>query len=133
MMPKERGCRFATTGARVSRGMPAFAGLADQDLAALRHYIRAVAHRDAGEPSPRGGLDLNEADPDDQEGSANGQSDQWDSVAAGRRKWWPTIEDGTQHVSQRMLDHGLGPPCAGDPPCPSEACASARLRLMRGR
>jgi ubiquinone/menaquinone biosynthesis C-methylase UbiE len=28
----------------------------------------------------------------------------WDSVAAGWGKWWRTIEDGAQHVSERMLD-----------------------------
>ncbi|MGE0441560.1 MAG: PQQ-dependent dehydrogenase, methanol/ethanol family [Gemmatimonadales bacterium] len=35
-------------GARVSRGMPPFAALTDEELTALRHYIRAAAHRDAG-------------------------------------------------------------------------------------
>lgn len=35
-------------GARVSRGMPPFAALTDEELDGLRHYIRAVAHRDAG-------------------------------------------------------------------------------------
>jgi quinohemoprotein ethanol dehydrogenase len=35
-------------GARVSRAMPPFAGLSDEELDAIRHYIRAVAHRDAG-------------------------------------------------------------------------------------
>jgi quinohemoprotein ethanol dehydrogenase len=35
-------------GARVNRAMPAFAALEDEELEALRHYIRAVAHRDAG-------------------------------------------------------------------------------------
>jgi quinohemoprotein ethanol dehydrogenase len=34
-------------GARVNRGMPPFATLTDDDLEALRHHIRAVAHRDA--------------------------------------------------------------------------------------
>jgi quinohemoprotein ethanol dehydrogenase len=42
-------------GARVNRGMPPFAALADEDLDALRHYIRAVAHRDAGVARPLGG------------------------------------------------------------------------------
>jgi quinohemoprotein ethanol dehydrogenase len=35
-------------GARVNRAMPPFAALEDEELEALRHYIRAVAHRDAG-------------------------------------------------------------------------------------
>ena len=35
-------------GSRVNRAMPAFAELDDEELDALRHYIRAVAHRDAG-------------------------------------------------------------------------------------
>lgn len=35
-------------GARVNRGMPPFADLTDAELEALRHYIRAAAHRDAG-------------------------------------------------------------------------------------
>jgi quinohemoprotein ethanol dehydrogenase len=34
-------------GARVSRGMPAFAALTDDELDALRHYIRYFANRDA--------------------------------------------------------------------------------------
>jgi len=34
-------------GARVNRAMPAFAALEDEELEAIRHYIRAVAHRDA--------------------------------------------------------------------------------------
>lgn len=28
----------------------------------------------------------------------------WDRVAAGWEKWWPTIESGAQHVSNRLLD-----------------------------
>lgn len=32
------------------------------------------------------------------------QRQQWDSVAAGWKKWWPTIENGAQHVSRRMLE-----------------------------
>lgn len=32
------------------------------------------------------------------------QRHQWDSVAEGWRKWWPTIEKSAQHVSMRMLD-----------------------------
>lgn len=31
-------------------------------------------------------------------------SEQWDSVAAGWRRWWRTIEKGAQRVSERMLD-----------------------------
>ncbi|MBX9403231.1 class I SAM-dependent methyltransferase [Lysobacter sp. BMK333-48F3] len=31
------------------------------------------------------------------------QRRQWDSVAAGWAKWWPTIENGAQGVSRRML------------------------------
>ncbi|MGE0440230.1 MAG: cytochrome c [Gemmatimonadales bacterium] len=40
--------RFADVvraGARVSRAMPPFAALSDADLVALRHYLRAAAHR----------------------------------------------------------------------------------------
>ena len=36
-------------GALVDRAMPAFAELTDEQLDAIRHYVRAVAHRDAGE------------------------------------------------------------------------------------
>ncbi|WP_079248326.1 class I SAM-dependent methyltransferase [Lysobacter antibioticus] len=32
------------------------------------------------------------------------QRRQWDAVAAGWRKWWPTIEGGAQRVSLRMLE-----------------------------
>ncbi len=35
-------------GARVNRAMPPFAAFEDAELDAIRHYIRAVAHRDAG-------------------------------------------------------------------------------------
>jgi quinohemoprotein ethanol dehydrogenase len=42
-------------GARVNRGMPPFAGLADEELEAIRHYLRAVAHRDAEVARRRGG------------------------------------------------------------------------------
>jgi mono/diheme cytochrome c family protein len=31
----------------VNRGMPPFAALTDEELDAMRHYIRYVAHRDA--------------------------------------------------------------------------------------
>jgi enediyne biosynthesis protein CalE5 len=32
------------------------------------------------------------------------QRQQWDSVAAGWKKWWLTIEKGAQHVSERMVE-----------------------------
>ncbi|MGH8028124.1 MAG: class I SAM-dependent methyltransferase [Pseudoxanthomonas sp.] len=32
------------------------------------------------------------------------QRQQWDDVAAGWKKWWLTIENGAQHVSERMLE-----------------------------
>lgn len=32
------------------------------------------------------------------------QRRQWDSVAAGWKKWWPVIEAGAQYVSERMLE-----------------------------
>ena len=35
-------------GTRVNHAMPPFAALEDEELEAIRHYIRAVAHRDAG-------------------------------------------------------------------------------------
>jgi len=35
-------------GSRVRRGMPPFAALSNEELKAIRHYIRYVAHRDAG-------------------------------------------------------------------------------------
>ena len=36
--------------------------------------------------------------------STQSNRQQWDSVAAGWKKWWPTIESGAQHVSKRMLE-----------------------------
>jgi ubiquinone/menaquinone biosynthesis C-methylase UbiE len=33
-----------------------------------------------------------------------GQRQQWDSVAAGWKKWWQAIENGAQHVSKRMVE-----------------------------
>lgn len=33
-----------------------------------------------------------------------GQRQQWDSVAIGWKKWWPTIEQGVQSVSNRLVD-----------------------------
>jgi ubiquinone/menaquinone biosynthesis C-methylase UbiE len=41
---------------------------------------------------------------DDRVQYKDGQRRQWDSVAAGWKKWWPTIENGAQDVSRRMLD-----------------------------
>ena len=38
-------------GSLFNRAMPAFAALTDEELDAIRHYIRAVAHRDAGLPA----------------------------------------------------------------------------------
>lgn len=32
------------------------------------------------------------------------QRQQWDSVAIGWKKWWPTIENGAQDVSKRMIE-----------------------------
>jgi ubiquinone/menaquinone biosynthesis C-methylase UbiE len=32
------------------------------------------------------------------------EQQQWDSVAAGWKKWWRTIENDAQHVSKRMLE-----------------------------
>src|SRR5687768_13290017 len=32
------------------------------------------------------------------------QRRQWDSVAAGWKKWWPTIENGARFVSRRMIE-----------------------------
>ena len=32
------------------------------------------------------------------------QRQQWDGVAAGWKKWWPTIENGAQCVSERMVE-----------------------------
>ena len=32
------------------------------------------------------------------------QRQQWDRVAAGWQKWWPTIENGAQDVSRRMIE-----------------------------
>jgi len=45
-------------GARVNRGMPPFAAFTDDELKAMRHYLRYVAHRDAG----LGDSDLNSGD-----------------------------------------------------------------------
>lgn len=32
------------------------------------------------------------------------QKNSWDSVAAGWQKWWKTIEDGAQTVSNKMVE-----------------------------
>ena len=32
------------------------------------------------------------------------QRHQWDSVAAGWKKWWLTVENGAQHMSKRMVE-----------------------------
>jgi ubiquinone/menaquinone biosynthesis C-methylase UbiE len=44
------------------------------------------------------------AQSDDLTRDKDGQRQQWDSVAAGWGKWWRTIENGAQCVSERMLD-----------------------------
>jgi ubiquinone/menaquinone biosynthesis C-methylase UbiE len=44
------------------------------------------------------------AQSDDPTRDEDGQRQQWDSVAAGWGKWWRTIENGAQCVSERMLD-----------------------------
>jgi ubiquinone/menaquinone biosynthesis C-methylase UbiE len=36
--------------------------------------------------------------------SNEAQRQQWDRVAAGWKKWWQIIENGAQHVSQRMIE-----------------------------
>ncbi len=33
-----------------------------------------------------------------------GQRQQWDQVAAGWKKWWPTFEQGAQHLSDRLVE-----------------------------
>ena len=35
-------------GTLVNRAVPAFAAMEDEELEAIRHYIRYIAHRDAG-------------------------------------------------------------------------------------
>jgi ubiquinone/menaquinone biosynthesis C-methylase UbiE len=42
--------------------------------------------------------------PADAEHYKDGQRQQWDRVAAGWEKWWRTIEDGAQHVNDRLVD-----------------------------
>src|SRR5688572_28649668 len=32
------------------------------------------------------------------------QRQQWNSVAAGWKKWWPTIENGARDISRRMVE-----------------------------
>jgi ubiquinone/menaquinone biosynthesis C-methylase UbiE len=41
---------------------------------------------------------------DDLARNTQAQRQQWDSVAAGWKKWWRAIENGAQHVSKRMLE-----------------------------
>ena len=43
-------------------------------------------------------------DPTDAEHYKDRQRQQWDRVAAGWEKWWRTIEDGAQHVNDRLVD-----------------------------
>jgi ubiquinone/menaquinone biosynthesis C-methylase UbiE len=43
-------------------------------------------------------------EPADTEHSKDRQRQQWDRVAAGWEKWWRTIEDGAQHVNDRLVD-----------------------------
>jgi ubiquinone/menaquinone biosynthesis C-methylase UbiE len=42
--------------------------------------------------------------PSDAEHYNDRQRQQWDRVAAGWEKWWRTIEDGAQHVNDRLVD-----------------------------
>ncbi len=42
--------------------------------------------------------------PTDPEHYKDRQRQQWDRVAAGWEKWWRTIEDGAQHVNDRLVD-----------------------------
>lgn len=45
-----------------------------------------------------------EIEPTDVERYEDRQRQQWDRVAAGWKKWWRTIENGAQHVSDRLVD-----------------------------
>lgn len=45
-----------------------------------------------------------ETEPTDVERYEDRQRQQWDRVAAGWKKWWRTIENGAQHVSDRLVD-----------------------------
>lgn len=45
-----------------------------------------------------------ETEPTDVEPNEDRQRQQWDRVAAGWKKWWRTIENGAQHVSDRLVD-----------------------------
>ena len=42
--------------------------------------------------------------PTDAEHPKDRQRQEWDRVAAGWKKWWRTIEDGAQHVNDRLVD-----------------------------
>ena len=42
--------------------------------------------------------------PADAEHYKDRQRQQWDRVAAGWQKWWRTIEDGAQHVNDRLIE-----------------------------
>jgi ubiquinone/menaquinone biosynthesis C-methylase UbiE len=42
--------------------------------------------------------------PTDAEHYKDRQRQQWDRVAAGWEKWWRTIENGAQHVNDRLVD-----------------------------
>ena len=42
--------------------------------------------------------------PTDAEHHKDRQRQEWDRVAAGWEKWWRTIEDGAQHVNDRLVD-----------------------------
>ena len=46
-------------------------------------------------------MDAKSFDPDQYKA---GQRQQWDSVADGWRKWWPTLEGFSQHVSDRIVE-----------------------------
>ena len=42
--------------------------------------------------------------PTDTEHDEDRQRQEWDRVAAGWEKWWRTIEDGAQHINDRLLE-----------------------------
>src|SRR5438105_15594584 len=42
--------------------------------------------------------------PTDAERHNDRQRQEWDRVAAGWEKWWRTIEEGAQHVNDRLVD-----------------------------
>ena len=49
-------------GARRHRAMPPFAELDDEELDAIRHYVRAVSHRDADRAEPRASVEATSSD-----------------------------------------------------------------------